>query len=96
MLVTYTCNEDSDCCATILEECDTKARICYDQTKSYNSTVPILDCTMICTDSSNQTMLAEECAGLGIDPANIGCYQYATDKCSAATRTNVGQCRYDN
>ena len=90
--VGYTCTEDSDCCATISEECDTKARICYDVTKVYNSTDPILDCTMICTDSSNQTKLAEECAGLGIDSANIGCFKYATDRCTASTRTNAGKC----
>ena len=88
-----TCTEDSDCCATSFEECNTKARICYDQTKIYNSTVPILDCTMICTDPSNQTKKEEDCAGLDIDSANIGCYKYATDKCSAATRTNAGTCR---
>ena len=48
-----TCTDESDCCETNGEVCVTMAFICFDETKSYSD----LDCTMICTDSSNQPRL---------------------------------------
>ena len=87
-----TCTEKSDCCATSGEECVTFLANCYDKTGSYNSTVPILDCTMICTDPTNQTKNEEDCAGLGIASENIGCRGRVTSYCTVESRNNAGQC----
>ena len=95
-----TCTEDSECCATINEECVTFLVTCYDKTKGYgpdpdvNCTIDCtLDCTMICTDSSNQTKVEEDCAGLGIDSANIGCVEEkVTTFCTVESRNNAGKC----
>jgi len=92
-----TCTEDSDCCGTsgkFGEFCSTKARICWDKTKGYSFTDPILDCTMICTDSSNQTKVEEDCAGLNTASANIGCVEgKVTAFCTVESRNNAGQCK---
>ena len=89
----YTCTENSECCATIGEECVTFLVTCYDKTKGFSSTLSNLDCTMICTDSSNQTKVEEDCAGLGIDSANIGCVEEkVTTFCTVESRNNAGKC----
>ena len=85
-----TCTDGSDCCGTNGEGCYTfPTFICIDLTKSYNSTDPSLDCTMICSFGGN---LTEECAGLGIDSANIGCGARDTSYCTVESRTNAGKC----
>ena len=85
-----TCTEQSDCCQIPFPETCSASLVCWNRRS--DNPVTEVNCTMICTDPVNQTKKEEDCAGLGIDSANIGCRAYDTSYCTVESRTNAGQC----
>ena len=60
----------------------TTGYICYD---IYAPSDAKVNCTMTCDDPYDQTLVLEQCAGLGITDNQIGCSGWNADRCIDST-----------